>query len=97
MPRRRTLGHFRSNHHTMKALICGYARFPFHLARKGLLANTGPDELTAQTAMGHPLGAARARTTGKAACLLAHTGGRHALATQCIGGGQGIAIVLEKP
>ena len=46
-------------------------------------------------AIGHPLGASGARITGKAAAILARTGGRYALATQCIGGGQGIATVLE--
>ncbi len=48
-------------------------------------------------ALGHPLGATGARITGKAASLLQETGGRYALATQCIGGGQGIATVLERP
>ena len=47
-------------------------------------------------AIGHPLGATGARLVGKAASLLARTGGRYALATQCIGGGQGIATVLER-
>ncbi|MDX1513465.1 MAG: thiolase family protein [Gammaproteobacteria bacterium] len=46
-------------------------------------------------AIGHPLGATGARITGKAAALLKREGKRHALATQCIGGGQGIATVLE--
>ncbi|MEK9721869.1 MAG: thiolase family protein [Rhodospirillaceae bacterium] len=46
-------------------------------------------------ALGHPLGATGARITGKAAQLLKRTGGRYALATQCIGGGQGIATILE--
>ncbi len=46
-------------------------------------------------AIGHPLGATGARITGKAAALLAQREGRYALATQCIGGGQGIATVLE--
>ncbi|TDH58644.1 thiolase family protein [Dankookia rubra] len=46
-------------------------------------------------ALGHPLGATGARITGKAAQLLQRQGGRYALATQCIGGGQGIATVLE--
>ncbi len=46
-------------------------------------------------ALGHPLGATGARITGKAAQLLKRQGGRYALATQCIGGGQGIATVLE--
>ena len=47
-------------------------------------------------ALGHPLGATGARITGKAASLLARTGGHYALATQCIGGGQGIATILER-
>ncbi|MDR3006267.1 MAG: thiolase family protein, partial [Acidovorax sp.] len=47
-------------------------------------------------AIGHPLGATGARITGKAAALLARQQGRYALATQCIGGGQGIATVLER-
>ncbi|TLU71765.1 thiolase family protein [Lichenicoccus roseus] len=47
-------------------------------------------------ALGHPLGATGARIVGKAAQLLARDGGRYALATQCIGGGQGIATLLER-
>ena len=47
-------------------------------------------------AIGHPLGATGARLVGKAASLLARTGGKYALASQCIGGGQGIATVLER-
>jgi len=47
-------------------------------------------------AFGHPLGATGARITGKAAALLKREGGTYALSTQCIGGGQGIATVLEK-
>lgn len=47
-------------------------------------------------AIGHPLGASGARLTGKAAALLRRTGGRYALATQCIAGGQGIATILER-
>jgi acetyl-CoA acyltransferase len=47
-------------------------------------------------AIGHPLGATGARIVGKAAALLRREGGRYALATQCIGGGQGIATVLER-
>ncbi len=46
-------------------------------------------------ALGHPLGATGARITGKAAQLLKREGRKYALATQCIGGGQGIATVLE--
>ncbi len=46
-------------------------------------------------ALGHPLGATGARITGKAASLLHREGAKYALATQCIGGGQGITTVLE--
>jgi acetyl-CoA acyltransferase len=46
-------------------------------------------------AIGHPLGATGARIVGKAASLLKRERGQYALATQCIGGGQGIATVLE--
>ena len=46
-------------------------------------------------ALGHPLGATGARITGKAAALLQRENKQYALATQCIGGGQGIATILE--
>ena len=46
-------------------------------------------------ALGHPLGATGARIVGKAASILKRDGGKYAIATQCIGGGQGIATVLE--
>lgn len=46
-------------------------------------------------ALGHPLGASGARILGKAASLLKREKGKYALATQCIGGGQGIATILE--
>lgn len=46
-------------------------------------------------ALGHPLGASGARITGKAASLLKREGKEFALATMCIGGGQGIATILE--
>jgi len=46
-------------------------------------------------AIGHPLGASGARITGKAASLLGRVGGQYALATMCIGGGIGIATILE--
>ena len=46
-------------------------------------------------ALGHPLGMSGARITGSAALEMKHTGGTLALATMCIGVGQGIAIALE--
>lgn len=47
-------------------------------------------------AIGHPLGASGARIAMTALRQLEKTGGRYALATMCIGIGQGIAIVIER-
>ncbi len=47
-------------------------------------------------ALGHPLGASGARITTHLAHRLRDTGVRYAVGAACIGGGQGIAIVLEK-
>ncbi|MCO8143693.1 acetyl-CoA C-acyltransferase family protein [Rhodovulum tesquicola] len=47
-------------------------------------------------ALGHPVGATGAIITVKALHELARTGGRRALVTMCIGGGQGIALALER-
>ena len=46
-------------------------------------------------ALGHPLGATGAILTVKALYELQRIGGRYAVVTMCIGGGQGIALVLE--
>jgi acetyl-CoA acyltransferase len=47
-------------------------------------------------ALGHPLGMSGARIAGTAGLELRERGGRYALATMCIGVGQGIAIALER-
>jgi len=47
-------------------------------------------------AIGHPLGATGARLVGTLARILNLEGGRYGLATACIGGGQGVATVIEK-
>jgi acetyl-CoA acyltransferase len=47
-------------------------------------------------ALGHPLGMSGARIAGSAAIELSLTGGKLALATMCIGVGQGIALALER-
>jgi len=46
--------------------------------------------------LGHPVGATGAIITVKALYEMQRTGGRHALVTMCIGGGQGIAAVFER-
>ena len=48
-------------------------------------------------ALGHPLGMSGARLAGTAALELSLTGKSWALATMCIGVGQGIAIALQRP
>jgi len=47
-------------------------------------------------AMGHPLGATGAMILGTLIDELERTGGRYGLATLCIGGGMGIATVIER-
>jgi acetyl-CoA C-acetyltransferase len=46
--------------------------------------------------LGHPIGATGAVITVKALYELQRTGGRYALVTMCIGGGQGIAAIFER-
>jgi acetyl-CoA C-acetyltransferase len=47
-------------------------------------------------ALGHPIGASGAILVVKALYELQRTGGRYALCTMCIGGGQGIATIIER-
>jgi acetyl-CoA C-acetyltransferase len=47
-------------------------------------------------AVGHPLGASGARLALTAARQLQRSGGRYALVSLCIGGGQGLAVILER-
>ncbi len=47
-------------------------------------------------ALGHPLGASGARITAHLVYELARRNGRYAVGSACIGGGQGIAVVLER-
>ncbi|WP_114424134.1 acetyl-CoA C-acetyltransferase [Nocardioides houyundeii] len=46
--------------------------------------------------LGHPVGATGARLVGTLARQLSRTGGRYGLATLCIGGGQGLAAIVER-
>lgn len=47
-------------------------------------------------ALGHPVGATGAILTVKTIYELKRTGGRYGLITMCIGGGQGIAMIIER-
>jgi acetyl-CoA acyltransferase len=48
------------------------------------------------TAIGHPLGATGIRLVGTLARILQAKGGRYGLATACVGGGQGVATIIER-
>jgi acetyl-CoA acyltransferase len=48
------------------------------------------------TAIGHPLGATGIRLVGTLARILKMKGGRYGLANACVGGGQGIATIIER-
>jgi acetyl-CoA acetyltransferases len=61
--------------------------------------NINPEKLNVNggaIAHGHPLGATGAILITKAVYELQRTGGRYALITACIGGGQGIATIIER-
>jgi acetyl-CoA acetyltransferase len=47
-------------------------------------------------ALGHPLGASGARITTHLVYELARRGARYAVGSACIGGGQGLAVILER-
>ena len=61
----------------------------------GATGTSGREIVRALLALGHRP-RVLARGPLKAAALLGREGGRYALATQCIGGGQGIATILER-
>jgi len=48
------------------------------------------------TAIGHPLGATGIRLTGTLVRILNQKGGRYGCANACVGGGQGVAIIIER-
>lgn len=48
-------------------------------------------------ALGHPLGASGSRILAHLSHELQRTGKRYAIGAACIGGGQGIAVILENP
>ncbi|MBU0513876.1 MAG: acetyl-CoA C-acyltransferase, partial [Proteobacteria bacterium] len=47
-------------------------------------------------AIGHPLGATGLRLVGTLGRILALKGGRLGLANACVGGGQGVATIIER-
>jgi acetyl-CoA acetyltransferase len=76
--------------------VVDYARSPFTQADKGAVATSGVKRLVARYSFDFAeIDRAGGRLVGKASQLLKRDGGKHDLATQCIGGGQGIAMMLE--
>ena len=87
---------------TWTGVICS-VKYPAAFAAQALAvaAELGlPPERTnpngSGISLGHPLGATGAILVVKALYELRRTGGRYALVTMCIGGGQGIAAVFER-
>ncbi|MCW1921647.1 thiolase family protein [Luteolibacter arcticus] len=70
---------------------CGLAMPPVEIPHEKLNRRGG------SIALGHPVGASGARLVLTALHQLRETGGRHALTTLCVGGGQGAALWLERP
>jgi acetyl-CoA C-acetyltransferase len=61
-----------------------------------LKADLGKSNLSGGAiALGHPIGASGARILITLLYGLLRTGGRYGLATMCIGGGQGVATIIE--
>jgi acetyl-CoA C-acetyltransferase len=72
-------------------------------AAQAIAVNKGLDLDPAKTnpnggaiALGHPVGCSGAFIATKAVYELQRTGGKYALVTMCIGGGQGIAVIFER-
>ena len=77
------------SHEAFAAQACGVAReLGFDPAK------TNPNG--SGISLGHPIGATGAILTVKTIYELARTGGKYGLITMCIGGGQGIAMVVER-
>ncbi|RDB43706.1 acetyl-CoA C-acyltransferase [Halomonas sp. DQ26W] len=73
-----------------------FAAIPLHAMRTLELDPARVNVWGGALALGHPLGASGIRLTGTLARILAHRGGRYGCATVCVGGGQGIAAILER-
>lgn len=72
-----------------------FAAVPLHAMRKLGLDPARINVWGGALALGHPLGATGIRLAGTLARILASRGGRYGCATACVGGGQGIAVVIE--
>lgn len=73
-----------------------FAAVPLHAIRQLGLDPARVNVWGGALALGHPLGATGVRLAGTLARILAQRGGRYGCATACIGGGQGIAVIIER-
>jgi acetyl-CoA acetyltransferase len=84
-----------------EAYLCDYVRTPigrYGGATRPRAADDDPrvNPNSGAIALGHPLGMSGARIAGSAALELSRGAGRYALASMCIGVGQGAALLLER-
>ncbi len=73
-----------------------FAAQSLYVIRKGGWPIDKINILGGAIALGHPLGMSGARIIGTAITALEKTNGKYALATLCVGGGQGAATILER-
>lgn len=73
-----------------------FAAQSLYVLRKGGWSQDKTNVLGGAIALGHPLGMSGVRIIGTAITALESKGGQYALATMCVGGGQGAATILKK-
>jgi acetyl-CoA acyltransferase len=73
-----------------------FAAQSLYVIREGGFPEDKTNTLGGAIALGHPLGMSGLRIIGTSITALEESDGQYALATMCIGGGQGVATILEK-
>ncbi|WP_444984115.1 acetyl-CoA C-acyltransferase [Halomonas mongoliensis] len=73
-----------------------FAAVPLHTVEELALDPKRVNVWGGALALGHPLGATGIRLAGTLGRILQSRGGRYGCAAACIGGGQGIAVILER-
>ena len=73
-----------------------FAAQSLYVIREGGFPEDKTNPLGGAIALGHPLGMSGLRIIGTSITALEETDGQYALATMCVGGGQGVATILEK-
>ena len=73
-----------------------FAAQSLYVIRKGGWDESKINVLGGAIALGHPLGMSGVRIIGTAVTAMEQKGGKTALATMCVGGGQGASTILKK-